>query len=295
MSRALEILDPGVQSLLQDPGRLGQLAVGVGRSGAADRAAYRLGARLLGNAEDAAAVEVTLGGLRARARGDLLVCVTGATAPLTVGGHRAAHAAPVHVRDGEEISLGMASAGLRAYLSVRGGLVPEPVLGSCATDTMSGLGPPPLAAGDVVPVGERTRDWPNVDVAPVPAPTGGEVVLVVTPGPRQDWFADPEVLSSTAWVVSDRSDRKGIRLQGNGSRLERTPARQDAELPSEGMVRGAVQVPPDGEPVVFLNDHPVTGGYPVVGVVRGSSMDRAAQLTPGQVVRFRWESLGWRP
>lgn len=290
--RALQVLDPGMLSLVQDLGRPGHMAIGVNRSGAADRAAYELGARLLGNPPGAAAVEVTLGGLAVRARGDLLVCLTGAAAPATAQGHPVGHFSLVELRDGHELRLGMPAAGLRTYLSVRGGLGVDPVLGSRASDTMSGLGPAPLRPGDVLPVGPGPRDWPRLDVAPVAVPTGEPAVLAVTPGPRHDWFADASALETTGWTVSERSDRKGIRLQGQP--LERRPDHAGTELPSEGMVRGAVQVPPDGEPVIFLNDHPVTGGYPVIGVVREADVDRAAQLTPGQHVHLRWETPRWR-
>lgn len=284
---ALEVLDPGLLALLQDLGRPGHMAVGVGRSGAADRASHSLGARLLGNPEHAASIEATLGGLRVRAHGTLLLCLTGATAPATVAGRPVAHASPFVLRDGHELSLGMPSAGLRTYLSVRGGLAVDPVLGSRATDLLAGLGPAALSAGTVLPVGPPPGEHPPLDVAPVASPSAGPVVLSLTPGPRYDWFAGPEALARTTWTVSGRSDRTGIRLEGPP--LQRHPRYADAELPSEGMVRGAVQVPPSGEPVLLLNDHPVTGGYPVVGVVRAADVDRAAQLTPGQHVRLRWE------
>jgi allophanate hydrolase subunit 2 len=115
-------------------------------------------------------------------------------------------------------------------------------------------------------------------------PTGGPVTLRAVLGPRADWIADPAALARTAWTVSGRSDRVGLRLEGEPLRRADT-----GELPSEGMVRGAVQVPPGGEPVLFGADHPVTGGYPVVAVVRDADLDRAAQLRPGQQVRFRLE------
>jgi allophanate hydrolase subunit 2 len=124
-------------------------------------------------------------------------------------------------------------------------------------------------------------------VAPVAPPASGPVRLSVLPGPRLEWFASPEDLAQTSWSVSARSDRKGVRLEGTP--LERLPRWRDAELPSEGMVRGAIQVPPSGQPVLFLNDHPVTGGYPVIAVVRTCDVDRAAQLQPGQQVRLQWD------
>jgi allophanate hydrolase subunit 2 len=158
-----------------------------------------------------------------------------------------------------------------------------PVLGSRSTDTLSGLGPARLAAGDRLPVGSLMADEPIVDVAPV-RPPSARPVLGLLPGPRRDWLTPDAwtALTSREWTVTTDSNRVGLRLAGPP--LER--ARRD-ELPSEGLVPGAVQVPPDGTPVLFLADHPVTGGYPVLAVVRTSDLSAAAQLRPGDVVRFR--------
>jgi biotin-dependent carboxylase-like uncharacterized protein len=289
--RRLRILATGPQATLQDGGRRGHMAVGVGRAGAADTAAYALGARLLGNSTRSAAIEVTFGGLHVRAEGEVLVCLTGAVGPATVDGVAVGYAAPFPLPDGAELVLGPPTAGLRTYLSVRGGLAVEPVLGSRSLDTMSGLGPPPLRAGDVLPIGRAPRRWPHVDLAPVAVPTTGAVVVRVSPGPRRDCFEDPAALATTPWTVSDRSDRRGVRLLGEP--LVRRPEARNRELPSEGMVRGAIQVPPNGEPVIFLNDHPVTGGYPVIGVVESVDVDLVAQLVPGQPVTFRWVRALW--
>lgn len=287
--KALEIVDPGIHAHIQDDGRMGHMAVGVGRAGAADHGAYALATRLVGNAPGAAAIEATLGGLRVRAMGDLLVALTGAPTHAHVDGRPVAHAALLRLPTGAELALGVPLLGLRTYLAVRGGVAVAPVLGSRSTDTMSGLGPPPLTAGTVLQVGTSTVHLPRVDHAPVAPPENGEVTLRVTAGPRHDWFADPEQLATIAWAVSDKSDRKGIRLIGGS--VQRAPDLRDAELPSEGMVRGAIQIPPNGEPVIFLNDHPVTGGYPVIGVIRTADIDRAAQLVPGQEVRLRWDGI----
>jgi biotin-dependent carboxylase-like uncharacterized protein len=287
MTRRIEITEPGPLTLVEDLGRLGHLAVGVGRAGAADVGAYRLGGRLVGNAEGTAALEMTFGGLRFQAHGDLVVCITGAQALADADGQPQPHATPFTLRDGQVLSFRMPLSGLRTYVSFRGGLSVPDVLGSSSTDTMSGLGPEPLRAGQVLEIGQRTDGLPHVDHAAVAPPPSGTVELGVLPGPRRDWFGAPERLAEVEWSVSQRSDRKGIRFDGEP--IERHAAWRDAELPSEGMVRGAIQVPPNGLPVLFLNDHPVTGGYPVIGVVRSSHVDRAAQLQPGQKVRFRWE------
>ncbi len=273
---------------VQDLGRPGYAHLGVTRSGAADRTAFRRANRLVGNHQGAAALEVTLGGLCVVALGELTLAVTGATCPVTVAGRPAATEALIEVADGAEVQLGPALAGVRAYLAVRGGVQADPVLGSRATDTLSGIGPRAVQVGDLVPVGgpdsaDRAR-WPRiaqVPVAPLPAPH--EVVeLDAVPGPRADWLDRPgrDTLWQSTWTVSARSNRVGVRCEG----AVVTRAVAD-ELPSEGLVRGAIQVPPSGEPVVFLADHPVTGGYPVVAVLHDDDVDLAGQLRPGQ--RFR--------
>lgn len=284
MTAALEVLATGPLLLVQDLGRPGLAAVGVGRSGAADRAAFRLGARLLGQEYGAAALEVTFGGVEVRAVGDVMVALTGAPASATVDDRAADWCSPVQLRDGQRLRLGVPATGLRSYLSVRGGVDVPAVLGSRSTDTLAGLGPPPVRVGDRLPVGPRPARFPCVDVAPTPAPASGGLALRAVPGPRDDWLADRHALAASTWTVSSRSDRVGIRLEGTP--LRRAPAREGQELPSEGVVRGSVQVPAGGQPVLFLSDHPVTGGYPVAAVVVAVDVDRAAQARPGQEIRI---------
>jgi biotin-dependent carboxylase-like uncharacterized protein len=281
VSRALEVVAVGALALVQDLGRPGLGASGVGRSGAADRAALRLANRLVGNDEGAAGVEAVFGGLAVRASGPVTVALAGAPAPATVDGVLMGHHAVIDVRGGQTLRLGMPATGLRTYLAVRGGVDVAPILGSRSTDTLSGLGPPRLDEGHELPVGPEPDALPLVDVAPVPAPPGGTVTLRVVLGPRVEFLADPDELTGTAWTASSRSDRVGMRLEGGQLRRG-----DDSEIPSEGMVRGAVQVPAGGEPVVFLADHPVTGGYPVAATVCDADVDRAAQVRPGQGVRF---------
>jgi biotin-dependent carboxylase-like uncharacterized protein len=279
----LTVLASGPLTTVQDRGRPGWASIGVTRSGAADRQAAALANRLVGNDAAAAVLEVTVGGLQVRAGRTLLVAVSGAPAPVTVDGRAAPFDAPLTLRPGQVLGLGNPAVGLRSYLAVRGGIGVPPVLGSRSTDTLSGLGPAPLRPGDVLPVGALAADEPVVDVAPVRAPSS-RPVLRVLPGPRRDWLAPAAWTALTAedWTVSPDSDRVGLRLAG--PRLDR--ARTD-ELPSEGLVPGAVQVPPDGAPVLFLVDHPVTGGYPVLAVVTTDDLPAAAQLRPGDRVRFR--------
>jgi biotin-dependent carboxylase-like uncharacterized protein len=283
-STVIDIVAPGPLTTVQDLGRPGLASLGVGRSGAADRAALRLANRLVGNPESAAALEVTLGGLVARFPASATVALTGAPCPVTVGERQGFMNGPLVVQAGELLTLGVPERGLRTYLAVRGGLdVPE-VLGSRATDLLSGVGPEPVQAGTRLPLGRAHGAWHAVDQAPV-AGLPDELVLRVLPGPRDDWFTAPALgqFGAATYTVSPQSNRIGLRFDGPS--LDRATA---AELPSEGMVRGAVQVPPDGKPVLFLADHPVTGGYPVIGVVEPHDVDLAAQARPGQRVSFRW-------
>lgn len=277
---ALTVLATGPLALLQDRGRPGLGAMGVGRSGAADRSSHDLANRLVANDTGAATIEIVLGGLRVRAEVGLTVAVTGAPAPVDVDGTPVGHACVLRLRPGAVLSMGLPSTGLRTYLAVRGGITVDPVLGSRATDTLSGLGPPPLEQDMVLPVGPAPHAAPTLDQAPVFLPERGTVVLRARAGPRDDWISDD--LFGRAWTVSQHSDRIGARLDGEPLGL--VPAR--GELPSEGVVRGAVQVPPSGQPVLFLVDHPVTGGYPVVAVVNDADVDRAAQARPGQTIQF---------
>ena len=278
----LTVLDPGPLATVQDLGRPGHAALGVPRSGAADRAALRLGNRLVGNVDTAAGVEVTLGGLRVRAERDLLVALTGAAGPADIDGRPAAGGEPVRLRRGAVLRLGSPVTGLRTYLAARGGVAVQPVLGSRATDTLSGLGPAPLRAGTRLPIGLQAASEPQRWDA-VSLVTHGELRLRVVLGPRQDWFTAAAVdhLFTLPWTVQSQADRIGLRLAG--PMLERGRA---GELPSEGCLRGALQVPPDGAPILLGPDSPVTGGYPVIAVVVDSDCDRSAQVRPGDHIRF---------
>ncbi|MGW7440914.1 5-oxoprolinase subunit C family protein [Streptomyces sp. NPDC054849] len=281
----LLVVRPGALTTVQDRGRPGYAHLGVPRSGALDTAAYELANRLLGNRPDAAVLETTLDGVALRALAATVVAVTGAPCPVRMSGRPVAWGAPVRLPAGAELEVGPAESGLRSYVAVRGGLNMPPVLGSRSTDLLSGLGPPALAGGMTLPVGPAGTDLtPGADAYGLPgAPS--KLLLPLRLGPRADWFTEASLsrLWRAEFRVSARSNRIGLRTEA-GSALVR--ARQ-GELPSEGMVLGAVQVPPDGLPVVFLADHPVTGGYPVVGVVPpGPALDAAAQARPGVAVRF---------
>jgi biotin-dependent carboxylase-like uncharacterized protein len=281
----LEILRTGPLAIVQDLGRVGQAHLGVGRSGAADRRSHKLANRLVANPDDRATIEVTFGGFCARVHGGAVdIAVTGADTDPTVDGIKFGTNSIQHVRAGQVISFGTPRAGLRTYLAVRGGICVEPVLGSRSYDVMAAIGPSPLQSGDQLPVGQHTNDYPELDQAPVAAITTDVIELSVVPGPRDDWFVDPDVLVHTDWVASDRSDRVGMRLVGRPLQY----SFPDRELPSEGTTRGAIQVPPNGLPVILGPDHPLTGGYPVIGVVIDEDIDKVAQVRAGQRVRLHW-------
>jgi biotin-dependent carboxylase-like uncharacterized protein len=278
----IELLEPGALTTIQDLGRPGYASLGVPHSGAADVPAFLLANRLVGNADNAAALEVTLGGLAVRLVDAATLALTGAPCPTSGDGRAVPVLAPVSLPSGTVLRLGLPAVGLRTYVAVRGGIAVDPTLGSRSTDVLSGLGPRALAAGDLLPIGQEEIAEITVDVAPVdPVPRGTSVRIL--PGPRVDWFGPDtlSVLCSGAYVVAPASDRVGVRLTGPG--LERV--RQE-ELPSEGLVTGAVQIPPDGQPVVFLADHPVTGGYPVPAVVVAADLPVVAQARPGDALRF---------
>jgi biotin-dependent carboxylase-like uncharacterized protein len=279
----IEVVRAGSLTTVQDLGRPGLAHLGVGRSGAADPGSLRLANRLVGNPEGGAGLEITFGGFAARFDEPTMVALTGAPCPVHVSGREAFMHGPIDLAKGDELSVGVPTSGVRTYLAVRGGVDVPPVLGSRSTDVLAGLGPKPLWAGMVLAVGDEAGEPPGVDLAPV-APIPDEIVLRVLPGPRDDWFI-PEaltVLESDPYEVTPDSNRVGLRLAGPV--LQR---RITGELPSEGMVCGAVQVPPSGQPVLFLADHPVTGGYPVIAVVWEPDICLAAQARPGQRMRFR--------
>jgi KipI family sensor histidine kinase inhibitor len=303
---AIEVLQPGLLTTVQDLGRPGLAHLGVPHSGAADRASLRLANRLAGNPDDAAGLEVTLGRLTLRFDAAGVVAVTGAPVPLTLTevdgrprgdpahgsepvGQPPRHASAFAVPAGSVLRLGAPAVGLRSYLAVAGGIDVRPELGSRSADRLSGLGPPPLRPGDRLRVGrarslirQPPEDRPPADLGAVGA---DPVQLRVIAGPRDNWFTRDALadLATGSYLVSPASDRTGLRL--TGLPLSRSPGRP-GELPSEGVAAGSLQVTHDGQPILLLADHPTTGGYPVIAVVISADLGLAAQLRPGQRVRF---------
>jgi biotin-dependent carboxylase-like uncharacterized protein len=276
----IEIINQGIGSSYQDLGRLGCLHLGVGRSGAADRPSHTLANRLVGNAESAATIE-TCGGLSVRFRDPAVVAVTGAQGVIDVRHGRPMGVNGVeHVVAGAELTLRAPDNGMRYYVAIRGGLEVELVLGSRSFDTLAGLGPR-LQAGDQVAIGRDPKTPITTDLGIHPART---TVIDLSEGPRHDWFTSEAwtTLTTQPFIVSPSGNRVGARL--SGPVLERVAVR---ELLSEGLVEGAIQVPPDGQPIVMLADHPVTGGYPVIAVVASYHVPSIVQARPGTALRFR--------
>jgi KipI family sensor histidine kinase inhibitor len=304
----LEVIRSGPLATVQDLGRPGLGAIGVPPSGAADAASLIAANRLVGNRDDAAAIELTLGRAAFRFTGPATVAVTGAPAPVTATpegqhrpaatpqnqnraaespGHQPGFGAAFEVPAGGEVSIGTPQAGLRTYLAVAGGIDTPVVLGSRSADLLSGLGGGPLRAGDRLAIGaavagDGVKAGHVLPGAHMPA-RGSVARLRVIGGPRLDWFAADALdeLCASIYTVSPASNRTGLRLDGPPLK----PA-SDAELPSEGLVTGALQVPRNGRPILLLADHPTTGGYPVIAVIVSTDLRIAAQLRPGDQLAF---------
>ncbi|HST17934.1 MAG TPA: biotin-dependent carboxyltransferase family protein [Gaiellaceae bacterium] len=264
----IEVVDPGPLATVQDHGRPGLAHLGVSGSGAADRRALDRGNSLVGNAAGAAALECTLAGPRLRFLAPAVVALTGVE-----------ERGPFEAKAGDQLDIGSYARGVRLYVCVRGGIDVEPVLGSRSADLMSGIGPPPVRAGDVLRIGNQT----GAPAEPEPYGIPAEPRLRVSPGPRADWFVAGALgaLAASQWRVRPDSNRVGIRLDGPPLRWAR-----EGELESEGVVAGALQVPPSGLPILLGADHPTTGGYPVLAVVAADDLWLAGQLRPGDIVRF---------
>ena len=284
--------DAGLQTLYQDLGRQGNGNLGVTTSGSTDRASARTANAAVGNKRNATLLE-NVGGLTMTALAETVICVTGADADVTVGGRPAPLATPTIVPAGAEVAVKPTRLGFRTYVAVRGGLIADTELDSAATDMLSGLGPKPLAAGDTIAMSLTPPQSANSLLSnPLRVERdGADVVGVVrcVLGPRDDWFDADAVdrFFATTFTVTGDSNRVGLRLESDAP-LTRS---RDGELPSEGMVAGSVQIPPSGQPVLFLRDHAVTGGYPVIATVINEDVDIAAQLPPGGKLRFERYTL----
>ncbi|NHB87342.1 5-oxoprolinase/urea amidolyase family protein [Photorhabdus tasmaniensis] len=289
---SLEILSTGIQTLFQDLGRSGQAGLGISTAGALDKTALRSANRIVGNPSDNACLEIAEGGLSFISHGNIIIAVTGADCPITVqtaSGRRfqVDGYQPVDLSDGDKVMLGMPKAGVRGYLAVRGGFANKPILSSLSYDTLAHIGPNPIATGDILAILTVTQGSAvSMDESPafnMPA-TDDIVTLDIILGPRTDWFTAEalSLLQNQLWQVTPQSNRVGIRLNGD------TPLSRfnHEELPSEGTSAGAIQVPASGQPVLFLADHPLTGGYPVIGSVASYHLDLAGQIPVNARIHF---------
>lgn len=283
MTSRLEVVRGGALTTVQDLGRRGYAHLAVPRAGALDVPAMRLANRLVGNPEDAAVLETTVDGVAVRPDRGGWVAVTGALADVRIGGRAAGWGVPELVAPGEVVDVGRARRGVRSYVAIAGGIATDPIMGSRAGDLLAGVGPAPLRTGVGLPIGPDRGAPARIDYAPYPLPPE-ELVLTCYLGPRDDRLTDDahDLLRTASWTVSEKSNRVGLRLTGAPLAW-----RSRAELPSEGLVLGSLQVPLDGQPVIFLADHPSTGGYPVVGVVPTPDVWRCGQATPGTTIRFQ--------
>lgn len=287
----LRVCTSGPLLTVQDEGRPGYAHYGVARSGAFDRDAAHRANRLVGNQASAAVLEALLGSCEFQVETEtadaaLIVAVAGARVPVSVNSRSVGTEVAIALHHGDRLRVGMPTEGLRAYLAVRGGIDVSMVLGSRSYDTLGGVGPRPLGPGDEIVCAQMIDGDPWFEPIPLPSPAIAPT-LDLLPGPRLDWLSDPaqSLVATSGWTVDGASDRTGVRL--TGPRLDRSGRFEGIELPSEAMIPGAVQVPPNGQPIILGPDCGTTGGYPVIGVVSAASLNVVGQLRPGQSVRFR--------
>lgn len=298
---SIEVLKPGLLSTLQDGGRHGLQHLGVGHAGAMDANALRLANYLVDNPADAVALEITLQGPRLRFATPALIALTGADIDASVDQQSVPLWRPVVLRAGSELMLGGMPRGARSYLSIAGGIDVACVLGSGSTDINAALGPPALRTGTRLACKPEHRDryqrlWRALDAG---AEKYHAASWWIDPAP---WFdADPNIIVHTMrgahfaqlddesqraffadeFRIGNESNRVGYRLQGPHLKLA-TPL----ELISEGLSVGTVQLPPSGNAIVLMAEHPTTGGYPRIGHVASTDLAKLAQARPGQTLRF---------
>lgn len=281
--------EPGVRTVLQDGGRRGRAAIGVPAAGPGDPDSFELANRLVGNPADACVLEVTARGPTLHCMDPTFVAVVGAIPNVRLDGQPVAPRRVVPVNAGQQLALGQVYGGLRTYLAAAGGFAGPKVLGSCATDQLSGLGPGPIGIGAQLWVGAMRPPLGDHLVAGIGAalPAGVAVALRVVPGPHTERFAPGAFasLATASFTVESESNRVGLLLQPGGDPPWAPLAGGvTAELDSQGTVVGAVQIPPNGHPVILLPDHATLGGYPVLAVVAAADHGLLGQCAPGMRV-----------
>jgi antagonist of KipI len=287
----IAVLKPGLLTTVQDAGRLGHRASGMPLAGAMDRLALAIANRLAGNEPGAAALELTLMGGTFRFEADAIVALAGAEFPASLDGRVVPPGAPFLAAAGATLTLGVARRGVRAYLAVRGGIDVPVQLGSRSTYARAGFGGfegRALRAGDRLPIGEAPGPaFQGMSRLPgelldLAAP-GGTVTLRVIPGPQEELFHPDglETLLGATWKVTTQNDRMGYRLEGPPVRL-----RGAADIVTDAVVPGAVQVSGDGKPMVLMVDCQTTGGYAKPFTVIGPDLRQLAQARAGDGVRF---------
>ncbi|ENX34795.1 TIGR00370 family protein [Acinetobacter colistiniresistens] len=283
---------PSLQMLIQDEGRFNQTKIGVGMAGAMDVSAMHSANRLVGNPTDTPVIEVLNGGLKAKLQHAAVIAVTGAISNIRVkfaDGQTADFASYqlIDLDEGDEFHIQPPTAGLRNYVAVRGGIEVQPVLNSASFDSLAMLGPEPLKLGDTIYQGQiKVTNISINEVAQLNLPKAGDLVeLDIVMGPRTDWFEPDSIdlLCQQEWLVTNESNRVGLRLSG----AEPLTRKISHELESEGACIGALQIPPSGQPVLFMNDHPLTGGYPVIAAVAKHHWNLVAQIPAGCRIQFK--------
>jgi len=287
----ITVLDPGLQTTVQDRGRFGQLRYGIPPSGPMDAYAFVMANRLVGNDEGLAALECTVGGPKFTVDASCAIAVTGAEVPVSINGRAAPVWTTLALAAGDEVKLGLARTGLRAYVAFSGGIEVPLVLGSRATylrGRLGGLEGRVLRRGDVLRFGTATMPR-ALRMPPNAVPRyGNEVDVRVVLGPQHDRFTALGIARflESPYVMLPQSDRMGARLEGE-------PIQHNAghDIVSDGTALGSVQVPGDGQPIVLLLDRQSTGGYTKLATVCSFDIRRIAQLRPGQTLRFHAVSV----
>jgi antagonist of KipI len=290
--KKIQVQAPGLFTTVQDLGREGFGPMGVSPSGAADPISLRLGNRLVRNAEDAAALEMTLLGGAFLFPEGAVVALTGSDFGASLDGVPVGPWASVEARPGQTLRLGPTRSGARCYLCVQGGISVKPFLGSASTHILSGLGGldgRPLRKGDVLNMGPANSSFRKRTLAPQALQSlSPRKVLRVTPGPQADWFPEPSqrLFYSVAYRVTEESNRMGLRLEGAP-----IPENSGGHMISEGVSLGAIQIPHGGQPIILFVEQQTTGGYPKIANLISADLPSVGQLRPRDEIRF--ERIGW--